>query len=75
MRKRPFSPKRSIKTSPPDASIRRADFFTFLDSAAVLTPWFRRLCLLGLQSPEWEDQALLDAARSLGLEAEEAMRL
>ena len=50
------------------------DFFTFLDSAAALTPWFRRLCQLGLQSPEGEDQALFDAARSLGLEAEEAMR-
>ena len=53
---------------------RDMDFFTFLDSAAVLTPWFRRLCLLGLRSPEEEDQALFNAARGLGQEAEEVMR-
>lgn len=53
---------------------RDMDFFTFLDSAAVLTPWFRRLCLLGTRSPELEDGTLFSAARSLGIQAEEAMR-
>lgn len=53
---------------------RDMDFFTFLDSAATLTPWFRRLCLLGARSPELEDGALFSAARSLGVQAEEAMR-
>lgn len=49
------------------------DYFTFLDSAAALTPWFRRLCLLGFQSPEAEDPALFSAAQALGRQAEEAM--
>jgi len=49
------------------------DFFTFLDSAAVLAPWFRKPCLLGARSPDLEDSALFPAAQSLGRQAEEAM--
>lgn len=53
---------------------RDMDFFTFLDSIAVLGPWFRRFCLLGFSSAEREDAVLFSSARSLGQEAEEAMR-
>lgn len=52
---------------------RDMDIFTFLDSAAVLAPWFGRFCRLGLQNDTWEDERLFSAARQLGRQAEQAM--
>ena len=49
------------------------DFFTFIDSTAALTPWFRRFYLLGFHEADLTDDALFDKARKLGCQAEEAM--
>lgn len=49
------------------------DFFTFIDSTAALTPWFRRFYLLGFHEADFTDDALFDKARKLGCQAEEAM--
>ena len=52
---------------------RDMDFFTFIDSATALTPWFRRFCLLGFRCADFSSEALFDRARKLGRQAEEAM--
>lgn len=52
---------------------RDMDFFTFVDSAAALTPWFRRFCLLGFQEADALDEDLFRAAQRLGQEADDAM--
>lgn len=67
------TPKPGLVDRRNNGAHRDMDFFTFLNSAAALTPCFRRLCLLGFQSAEAEDGALFPAAQALGREAEEAM--
>lgn len=52
---------------------RDMDFFTFIDSAAALAPWFRRLYLLGFHCAPLSDEALFERAGALGRQAEEAM--
>ena len=49
------------------------DFFTFLDSAAVLTPYFRKFVLVGCRQQSTPVPALFRCAQSLGLMAENAM--
>ena len=49
------------------------DYFTFLDSAAVLTPWFRTFFCLGWDNAHLPEQELFARLRWAGLEAEGAM--
>lgn len=51
---------------------RDMDFFSFVDSAAAIAPFFGRLCLLACRADETE-QMLLQNMRTLGMDAEAAM--
>lgn len=67
------SPKPGLVDRKSNGAHQDMNFFTFLDSTAALTPWFRRLCLLGFQSAELEDGPLFSLVRCLGREAETEM--
>lgn len=49
------------------------DFFTFLDSASALRPWFRAFAQAGLESPDVSPECLFPLLRTIGLQAEAAM--
>lgn len=49
------------------------DYFTFLDSAAVLTPWFRTFFCLGWDNAHLPEAEQFAKLRWAGLEAERAM--
>lgn len=51
---------------------RDMDFFSFVDSAAAIAPFFGRLCLLACRADETE-QLLFPNMRTLGMDAEAAM--
>ncbi len=48
------------------------DFFTFLDSAAVLSPWMGRMCRWGFESRAWDEEAFAHL-QGLGQDAEREM--
>ena len=49
------------------------DFYTFIDSAAALTPWFRRFFLLGTELAQLTPEDAFDRLRFPGMLAEEDM--
>lgn len=49
------------------------DFFTFLDSSAVLSPWFRRMFCVGWDHADAPIPALFQRLRLIGLQAEKSM--
>lgn len=68
------TPKPGLVDRADNGAHQDMDFFTFLDSAAALTPCFRRFFLLGAELYALELPALFDRLRYPGLQAEEIMR-
>ncbi len=67
-----LSPKPGLVSFKDTGSHSDMNFFTFLNSSASLTPFFREFCLLGYQySGEYKD--ILPQIREIGLRAEKAM--
>jgi len=67
-----LSPKPGLVSFHDSGSHSDMNFFTFLNSSASLSPFFREFCLLGYQySGEYEEA--LPQIRQIGLRAEKAM--
>lgn len=49
------------------------NYFTFLDSCAALSPWFRKMVCLGWDKAEFSAKQLFPHLRTLGLQAERDM--
>ena len=67
------TPKPGLVDRANSGSHRDMDFFTLIDSATALWPWFRGCCLAGLES-ESEPAALFEALRPQGKIAETRMK-
>lgn len=68
-----ISPKPGLVDRLTNGAHQDMNFFTFLDSCAALTPWFRRFCIAGFDGAELSDEALFASVRQLGKEADAAM--
>ncbi len=67
-----ISPKPGLVSYENSGAHTDMNFFTFLNSSAALTPFFREFCLLGYNySGKYED--VLGQIRQIGLRAEKAM--
>ena len=49
------------------------DFYTFLESASALRPWFQMFALAGLEAPDMPPEQIFPRLRTIGLQAEGAM--
>lgn len=49
------------------------DFYTFLESASALRPWFQMFALAGLEAPDMPPEQAFPWLRTIGLQAEGAM--
>ena len=67
------TPKPGLVDRHDSGSHRDMDFYTFIDSSAVLTPWFRRFFLLGYELREMEPTAAFARLRYPGMLAEADM--
>lgn len=67
------TPKPGLVDRANNGSHRDMDFYTFLSSIQALSPYWERLANLGQEGVDLEPAALLERARPLGLEAQEAM--
>jgi len=67
-----LSPKPGLVSFHNSGSHADMNFFTFLNSSASLTPFFREFCLLGYQYSGKQEEALAKI-RHIGLRAENAM--
>ena len=54
-------------------SHRDMDFFTFLDSSAALSPWFREMFCIGWECSDESAETLFERLRFAGRQAERAM--
>ena len=67
------TPKPGLVDRHDPGSHRDMDFYTFIDSAAALTPWFRRFFLLGAELSRCEAGPAFDRLRFPGMLAEADM--
>ncbi len=67
------TPKPGLVDCSNSGSHRDMDLFTFIDSSAVLTPYFRRFVEKGMDYADMEPKAVLPLLRYPGLLAEDAM--
>ena len=66
------TPKPGLVDRRDSGAHRDMDFFTFVDSAAAIAPFFNRMCRLGYHSPR-SNSAFCRELRTLGMDAEAAM--
>lgn len=67
------TPKPGLVDRANSGSHRDMDFFTFLDSSAALSPWFRELFCIGWTSAGQPVSTLFSRLRFAGRQAEQAM--
>lgn len=67
------TPKPGLVDRANNGAHRDMDFFTFLDSACVLGPYFTRCARWGLDHPDTPPEAVLSSLRTAGLRAEGEM--
>lgn len=67
------TPKPGLVDRANSGSHKDMDFFTFLDSSAVLSPWFREMFCIGWDHADEKPNLLFSRLRFAGRKAEEAM--
>lgn len=67
------TPKPGLVDRANNGAHKDMDFFTFLDSATVLTPYFRRMALQGMEGIDASPKALFEKLRFTGQLAEDGM--